>query len=148
MSTRADLNAGLTTSRSYVLCAAAGFDFADFVTSGTSIPFCTLPIDARVLGGYVAITTVFDAATSDTIIVGDAADDNEYMSGLDAQVAATTEFSLSNLFDAAGANTPAIVAASDNIAITNTWVGAKAAAGIGDLAIFYVDVTKADENFE
>jgi len=147
MSTRADLANGLATSRSYVLCAVGEFSYDDF-TSAVALPFCTLPIDARVLGGFVAITTAFNDGTSDTLIVGDDADPNEYLDALDAQVATTTEFSLSNLFDAAGAITPAIVAASDNIGITVTSVAGDGTAGVGNAAIFYVDVTKADENFE
>jgi hypothetical protein len=80
--------------------------------------------------------------------IGDATDPNEYLSALDAQSAVTTEFSLSNLFDAAGAITPAIVAATDEILIEITSAGTAATAGVGNACMFYVDVTKADENYE
>jgi len=112
------------------------------------LPFCTLPIGARVLGGFCAITTVWNSGTSDSLEIGDATDPNESLSGLDATAAATTEFSLSNMFDAAGAITPAIVAATDEILIEITSAGTAATQGAGNAGIVYVDVTKADENYE
>lgn len=147
MSTRSDLANGEATTRSYVLCVAAEFSYDDF-TSGTGLPFCTLPIGARVLGGFVDITTAWDSSVSDTLEIGDSTDPNEYVSALDAQSVATTEFSLSNLFDAAGSITPAIVAATDEILIEITSSGTAATAGAGNAAMFYVDLTKADENYE
>ena len=145
MSAQPDLANGEATTRSYVLAVGASFSYDDF-TSGVGLPFCTLPIGARVLGGFCAITTVWDG-TTDTLEIGDATDPNEYLSALDAQAAATTEFSLSNLFDAAGSITPAIVAATDEILIEITTVGT-ASAGAGNATIFYIDTTKADENYE
>ncbi len=145
MSAQSDLANGESTTRSYVLVVSAGFSYDDF-TSGVGLAFCTLPIGARVLGGFCAITTVWDG-TTDTLEIGDATDPNEYLTGLNVQSAATTEFSLSNLFDAAATITPAIIAATDEILIEITTVGT-ATAGIGNAAIFYVDLTKADENFE
>jgi hypothetical protein len=147
MSATPDLANGEATTRSYVLAVNAGFSYDDF-TSGTGLPFCTLPIGARVLGGFCAITTAWNSGTSDSLEIGDATDPNEYLSALDAQAVATTEFSLSNLFDAAGAITPAIVAATDEILIEITSAGTAATAGVGNACMFYVDVTKADENYE
>ena len=147
MSTQNDLARGEATTRSYVLAVSAGFSYDDFV-SGTGLPFCTLPVGARVLGGFCAITTVWNSGTSDSLEIGDATDPNEYLSALDAQAAATTEFSLSNLFDAAGAITPAITAATDEILIEITSAGAAGTQGVGNAAMFYIDVTKADENYE
>jgi len=148
MSTQNDLAQGEAQTRSYVLAVSAGFSYDDF-TDAVGLPFCTLPIGARVLGGYVDIVTAFDSTSSDTLIVGDASDPNEYITALDAQAIAITEFSLSNLFDAAGAITPAIVAASDEILITVTAGTADTAtAGVGTACMFYFDVTKADENYE
>lgn len=147
MSERNDLANGESTTRSYLLAVSAGFSYDDFV-SAVALPFCTLPIGARVLGGFVAITTVWDDTTSDTLIVGDGADPNEYLTGLDATALATTEFSLSNLFDAAAAITPAIVAASNELTITITSVTGDPSQGIGNATVFYFDPTKADENYE
>ena len=147
MSAQADLANGESTTRSYVLCVSANYSWEDFVTA-VGTPFCTLPIGARVLGGFVATTTVWDDTTSDTLIVGDATDPNEYITALDVQAAATQEFSLSNMFDAAGTTTPAIIAATDEILITITSVTDDVSAGVGNAAIFYIDVTKADENYE
>lgn len=148
MSAQSDLASGEATTRSYVLAVSAGFSYDDF-TDAVGLPFCTLPIGARVLGGYVDISTVFNSTTSDTLIIGDATDPNEYVSALNAQAAATTPFSLSNMFDAAGAVTPAITAATDEILITITAGTADTATqGVGSACIFYVDVTKSDENYE
>ena len=148
MSTQSDLARGEATSRSYVLAVSAGFSYDDF-TDAVGLPFCTLPIGARVLGGYCDITVAFDSTTSDTLEIGDAVDPNEYLSALDAQAVAITEFSLSNLFDAAGAITPAIIAASDEILIEVTAGTADTATvGTGSACMFYFDPTKADENFE
>jgi hypothetical protein len=147
MSTISDLARGEATTRSYPLFVNASFSYDDF-TSGVGLPFCTLPIGARVLGGFCAITTAWDSGTSDSLEIGDATDPNEYLSALDAQSAVTTEFSLSNMFDAAGAITPAIVAATDEILIEITSAGTAATAGVGNAGILYVDVTKADENYE
>lgn len=147
MSSQPDLANGEATTRSYVLCVNASFSYDDF-TSGVGLPFCTLPVGARVLGGFCAITTAWNSGTSDSLEIGDATDPNEYLSALDAQSAVTTEFSLSNMFDAAGAITPAIVAASDEILIEITSAGTAATAGAGNAAMFYIDITKADENYE
>ena len=147
MSTQADLANGEATSRSYLLAVSANFSYDDF-TSGTGLPFCTLPVGAYVLGGYVNIATAWDSGTSDSLEIGDSTDPNEYVSALDAQSTGTTRFSLSNMFDAAGAATPAITAATDEILIEITSAGTAATAGVGSAAMFYFDPTKADENYE
>lgn len=147
MSAQHDLANGEAQTRSYLLAVSASFSYDDF-TSGVGLAFCTLPIGARVLGGYCNIVTAWDSGTSDSLEIGDATDPNEYLSALDAQATGTTEFSLSNLFDAAGAITPPIVAASDEILIEITSVGTAATAGVGNATMFYQDVTKFDENYE
>jgi len=148
MSTRSDLARGEATTRSYLLVVSAGFDYADF-TSGTGLPFCTLPIGAIVASGLCRITTAWNSGTSDSLEIGDASDPNEYLSALDATAVASTPFTLSNVFDiSAGSITPAIVAASDEILIEITSAGTAASAGIGDAHMFYFDPTKADENYE
>ena len=147
MSKQSDLANGEVQTRSYVLFVSASFSYDDF-TSGVGLPFCTLPIGARVLGGYCDITTAWDSGTSDSLEIGDATDPNEYLSALDATSVAITEFSLSNMFDVAGAVTPAILATTDEILIEITSVGTAATAGAGTAGMIYVDPTKSDENFE
>lgn len=149
MSTRSDLANGEATSRSYMLAVSAGFSYDDF-TDAVGLPFATLPVGAIVLSGLLRITTVFDSTTSDTLIIGDATDPNEYLDALDAQAAASTPFTLSNVFDiSAGSITPAIVAATDEILITITAGTADTATqGAGDCHMFYIDPSKADENYE
>ncbi len=147
MSAQADLANGEVTTRSYVLSVTANFSYDDF-TSGVGLPFCTLPVGAQVIGGYCRITTAWDSGTSDSLEIGDATDPNEYISAQDATSAVLQEFSLSNLFDAAGATTPQILAATDETLIEITSVGSAATAGVGSACMLYIDTTKADENYE
>jgi len=146
MSAQSQLAQGETTTRSYLLAASASFVHGDFV-SGVGIPFCTLPVGAVVIGGYVDITIAWDGVTSSSLEIGDATDPNEYVSALDATAIAITEFSLSNMFDAAGAITPKILTTTDEILIEITDVGARTL-GAGNAAMFYFDPSKADENYE
>ena len=148
MSAQSDLANGEAVTRSYVLVVNASFSYDDF-TSGTGLPFATLPIGAVVLSSYLRIITAWNSGTSDTLIVGDASDPNEYYSAIDATSAVATPCTLSNVFDiSAGSITPKIIAASDEILITITSAGTAATAGVGELAMFYFDPTKADENYE
>jgi hypothetical protein len=148
MSAINDLANGESTTRSYVLCVAAGFSYDDF-TSGTGLPFCTLPIGAYVLGGLLNITTAWNSGTSDGLEIGDSADDNRYLASTDAQAVAITELSLVNAFDAAGGgNLFEAAAASDEVLIEVTSVGTAASAGVGKAVLLYIDPTKADENYE
>ena len=148
MSTVNDLARGEATTRSYILAVSAAFSYDDF-TSGVGLPFATLPIGALVCSGVCRITTAWDSGTSDSLEVGDASDPNEYLSALDAQAVAATPFTLSNVFDiSAGSITPLIVAASDEILIEITSAGTAATAGVGALHMFYIDPSKADENYE
>ena len=148
MSAINDLANGEATTRSYVLCVAASFSYDDF-TSGTGLPFCTLPIGAYVLGGLVNITTQWVAATSAGLEVGDSSDVTRYLDSFDINSGTPLqEFDDVNLFDAAGGgNNFKVAAATDEVLIEITVVGA-VTAGVGEACLFYVDPTKADENYE
>lgn len=125
--------------RSYVLCVAAGFSYDDF-TSGVGKSFAKLPVGSIVTGGGIAITTVWNSGTSDSLEVGDSADPNEYHSAEDI----TSAFV--GAFDA----TPGIpvTTSTQSLLIEITSAGAAATAGVGQIYVTYVDPSKADENFE
>ncbi len=147
MSALADLANGEVTTRSYVLNVSASFSYDDF-TSGTGLAFCTLPLGAYVLGGLLNITTAWDSASSAGCEIGDSGDVTRYLDSVDIKdLTPTQEFDDVNLFDAAGgANNFKVAAATDEVLIEITWSGAPTA-GVGDVSLFYVDPTKADENY-
>lgn len=77
------------SDRQYPLTAVVEISYSDLV-SGVALPVAEVPNDAVVTGGQFVVTEVFDSATSDTVTVGDADDDDEYKGGINAQSAGTT----------------------------------------------------------
>jgi len=63
--------------RQYPLVAIQDFALAD-LTSGSAVAAVKLPGNARVIGGGVVITEVFNSTTSDAIDVGDGDNDDRY----------------------------------------------------------------------
>ena len=61
--------------------AVVMFSLADF-TEGT-LDVAELPGNAIVTGGFISVTTAFDAGTTATVKLGDADDDDRYGAGLD-----------------------------------------------------------------
>lgn len=59
---------------------------ADLTTATSYDSTIALPAGAVVVGGEVDVQQVFNSATSDTLIVGDASDDNRYLTAGDLQV--------------------------------------------------------------
>jgi len=148
MSTVQDLANGEITARSYILSVFGSFSYDDF-TSGTPLPYCTLPVGAVVMGGFSNIVTAWNSGTSDTGILGSTDDDNEFITALDMTSTGYILFTLATKFDAGGTNTaPAIVAASDEIQFQWTGAGTVPTAGVGQVQLSYIDPTKQDENYE
>ncbi len=56
--------------RQEVIAATADFTFAD-VTSGTYAGAVDVPAGAIVVGGHLAITTIFNSGTDDKFSIGD-----------------------------------------------------------------------------
>lgn len=63
--------------RQYPLVAQQSFALSE-LTSGSGIGAVKLPAGARVIGGGLLVTEVFNSTTSDTIKVGDGGDDDRY----------------------------------------------------------------------
>ena len=125
-------------TRQYPLVANASFAFGD-LTSGVGAAVFALPQNAVVTGGQVIIDTAFDSATSDNIEVGDAADNNRYLTSTSIAAAGRTALVPSG-YQVANANR--------NIEIEWTGVGAAPSAGAGRIQVEYIVEGRATENFE
>jgi hypothetical protein len=124
-----------STDRQYVLSAVVGFDYTDF-TSGVAKVVGDLPADAIVTGGMLVLSTLFNSATSDTLTVGDAVDDDEYAAGINGKTTAYT------------ALTPTGYQYTANTGLVIKWTGVGTAPtqGAGVLIVNYVREGRANEN--
>jgi len=52
----------------------------DQLTTATVVPAIKIPAGARVIGGGILVTEVFDSTTSDSLDIGDGGDDDRYTS--------------------------------------------------------------------
>ena len=120
--------------RQWALVAEAAFQF-DSYTSGVQEAAIDIPVNARVVGGYVSIETAWDSATSATLIVGDGTDDNRYASAVDAKAAGSTNLGLGLGY---------LYTVKDTIDIQITDVGAPTA-GAGRVVVFYTIDDRANE---
>lgn len=121
------------SGRQEVIAATADFTYAD-VTSGAYAAAVDLPGGAIVVGGHLAITTIFNSATTDQFSIGDKV-------GANAAAAATYAAQSADI-TAPGA--VPIVATGKKYAEPSTvgivWTGAGAApsAGAGRLTVLYI----------
>lgn len=115
-------------SRQAPLWAYVDINLADF-SDGAVQDALELPGDAIVVGGYVQPITSFDAATTATLNVGDAVDDNRY-SATAVDVKALTLVPLT----ITGYQTPGL----GNLTVTYASTGAAAATGKCRLAVSYI----------
>lgn len=109
------------------LVASVDVGFADFV-SGTLEAAVELPAGAVVLSGNFNVTEAFDSGTSDSITVGDAADEDRYLTATDAQAVALTALVPTGL----------AVTGIDDVTVTLTSVGTAATAGAATLTVEYI----------
>lgn len=121
------------SGRQEVIAATADFNFADIV-SGVYQPAVDVPAGAIVVGGHLAIATIFNSGTTDQFSIGDKVGS--------AAAANTTYAALSADITAPG---PVhIVATGKKYAEPSTvgivWTGAGAAptAGVGRLTVLYI----------
>lgn len=120
--------------RQYVLAAIASFTYADF-ESGTYLGLVEMPADAVVVGGHIAVDTVFDSGTSDTFTVGDNTDDDEYASSVDGQAAGATALVPTGFqFSATG-----------SVGVKWTGAGSAPTQGAGHLVVLYVREGRSNE---
>lgn len=74
------------SGRQEVVSAYVDVSYAD-LASGTAADAIDLPVGAVVIGGAVVVTTAFNSATSDALVVGDSASSNRFKSSF--SIAAT-----------------------------------------------------------
>lgn len=119
--------------RQEVIAATADFTFAD-VASGVYAGAIDVPAGAIVVGGHLAITTIFNSATDDKFSIGDQVGA--------AAATATTYAAQSADITAAGA--VAIVptgkkyAEPSTVGVVWTGTGAAPSAGAGRLTVLYI----------
>lgn len=66
------------SSRQELIAAHLTIGFANITAYGTAEPAIDLPGNAVVVGGDVVVTTAWNSATTATLKLGDAADDDRY----------------------------------------------------------------------
>ena len=123
------------SDRQYPLSAMARFTLAD-LTSGTAIPIVELPPGAVITGGMLVIETTFNSGTSDTLVVGDAADDDRYATAVSGQTAAVTALTLRGL----------VTTATTDLKLKWTSVGTAPTQGAGYLVVTYIREDRSQEN--
>ena len=118
----------MNDSRQAPLWAYVDINLADF-GDGAVQPAIELPGDAIVIGGYVQPITTFDAATTATLKVGDALDDDRYTATpADVKALALVPLTLT------GYQMPA----QGKLRVTYASTGAAATTGKCRLAVSYV----------
>lgn len=121
------------SGRQEVIAATADFTYADLV-SGAYASAVDLPGGAIVVGGHLAITTIFNSATDDKFSIGDKVGT--------AAAAAATYAALSADITAAGA-VPIVATGKkytepSTVGIVWTGTGAAPSAGAGRLTVKYI----------
>ena len=125
-------------TRQYPLVAYASFALAD-TASGVGVAVFALPQNAVVTGGQVIIDTAYDSGTSDAIEVGDAGDNNRYLTTTSVAAAGRTAL-VPTGYQVANANR--------NIEIEVTSAGTAATEGSGRIQVEYIVEGRSTENFE
>lgn len=110
----------------------AAVDFGATNTTTTTFVTIPLPVGAVVVGGYIARTEAFDAATYD-ITIGDADDDDRYLAEADLKAVGTTPL-LTPGYVSEGQNIEVIITAAD-----------PCTAGEAILVVEYIVDGRADE---
>lgn len=121
------------SGRQEVIAATADFTYADLV-SGAYAAAVDVPAGAIVVGGHLAITTIFNSATDDKFSIGDKVGANAAVN--------TTYAALSADITAAGA-VPIVAtgkkySAAGTVGIAWTGTGTAPTAGAGKLTVLYI----------
>lgn len=132
------------SARQCVEVATCDFTYAD-MTDDTYVAMVDLPLGAIVVGGFLAITTLFDSATDDKFSIGDKRGD--------ASAVKTTYAALSADVTAVGqaaAITPTgeEMTAASTVGVVWNGTGAAPSAGAGKLVVEYIIDGKAESSFE
>lgn len=124
--------------------AICEFTYSD-LTSGSYDAMVDLPIGAIVTGGYLAVTTLFNSATTDKFSIGDKIGS--------ASATATTYAAQSADITATGqaaAITPTGIEMTAAATVGIVWTGAGTApsAGAGTLVVKYIIADKSESTYE
>lgn len=119
--------------RQEVIAATADFNYAD-LTSGAYASAVDLPGNAIVVGGHLAVTTIFNSATDDKFSIGDQV----------GSAAATANTYAAQSADITAAGAVPIVATGkkytepSTVGVVWTGTGAAPTAGAGRLTVLYI----------
>ena len=116
------------SSRQELIAAFLTIGFADIAAYGTAEPAIDLPGNAVVVGGDIVVTTPWNSATTATLKLGDAADDDRYTAAaVDLKTAGRTALTLTGFKHTVSEALKALVAQT----------GAAATAGSARITIQY-----------
>lgn len=118
--------------RQALAVAVVEFSLADF--DGGVLDVAELPGNAIVTGGFISVTTAFNAATTATVKLGDATDDDRYGAGLDVSAVGKVD-----LVPTGHVNTRL-----GDLTLTYTETGTAATEGSAVLVLEYVEVGKSE----
>ena len=121
------------SGRQEVIAATADFTYADLV-SGAYAAAVDLPGGAIVVGGHLAITTIFNSATDDKFSIGDK---------VGAASAGNTTYAAQSADITAAGAVPIVAtgkkyAEPSTVGIVWTGTGAAPSAGVGRLSVLYI----------
>lgn len=121
------------SARQSPIVATCDFTYAD-LTSGAYAPMVDLPAGAIVTGGYVAITTIFNSATTDKFSIGDKVGSaNATAATYAAQSADITAAGIVAITPTGGKYTGAAT-----VGVVWTGDGTAPSAGVGRLVVQYI----------
>lgn len=116
------------SGRQELIVAHLTIGFADIATYGTAEAAFDLPGNAVVVGGDIVVTTPWNSATTATLKLGDAADDDRYTAAaVDLKTAGRTELTVTGFKHPVAEALKALVAQT----------GAAATAGSARISIQY-----------
>lgn len=121
------------SGRQEVIAATADFTYAD-VTDNTYMPAVDVPAGAIVVGGHLAITTLFNSATTDQFSIGDkvgsAAASNTTYAALSADVTAVGAIPI--------VPTGKKYTVDSTVGVVWDGTGTAPTAGVGRLTVLYI----------
>lgn len=118
--------------RQSLAVAAVQFSLADF--NGGLLDVVELPGNAIVTGGFITVTTAFNAATAATLKLGDGIDDDRYGAGLDVSTAGKVDL----------VPTGYVNARLGDLTLTYAETGAAATEGEAVLVLEYIELGKSE----
>lgn len=121
--------------RQAVLALSVTLTLADFVENDNAIDI-QLPTNAEVVGGDVVVETLFNTTGTDTLKLGDSADDDEYLGAVNLKAAARTALTLTGIRATNALRT---------LKLVRTPADTDATGGQLKLTILYVETDKAGE---